>query len=286
MLRLFSISSRRSGSGISPARRLQASPSVLPAPRPLHTSSWTIPHAKPARLEQQLASSGGSSSLPASSSGARCALFTLHPDLDDVPHYLSILRAWATHTRTELVGSFALPIGTRRSSSSGGSVADGVGKSISLAIITPTEAGESVRTFRSTLLGRGQAQVGRWQRSSFLPRQDDAGKVRSPGEENAHLAISSSSSSSSSGQQPRQGAVGTETGNSVRGGRADVDELKGSRVGDVERTRRAATAAGDDTGGWENLWRTSIFADRGAGDEGGQGALVGLDGRELEGGRG
>lgn len=234
-------------------------------PSLLHTSSWTLPHATPSALERQLASLP---SVPSASNG-RAAIFTLHPDLDEIPHHLSILRAWAKHTRTELIGSFALPSSLHPSNTD-------VGKSISLATFTPDQDGERVKAFRSTLMGREQAQVGRWQRSSFLPPSSSSRGSEHPkaaGEENEHLAVSSMTT--------------TVTGNSIRSasggaGRSPQDESKGSQVGDLQRAKGNTSMAGDGDQGWENLWRTSeIFGNRSgeAGGVGGDGnGLVGLDG--------
>lgn len=81
-------------------------------------------------------------------------LYLLHPELDDISSIVSALQK-SSHPS---IGSIAL----------GAPVQDHTSPSVSIATFTPSTPTERITIFRSDLVGRPDAQVGKWQRDSFL----------------------------------------------------------------------------------------------------------------------
>jgi hypothetical protein len=79
-------------------------------------------------------------------------LYLLHPELDDISSIVSSLQKLPHPS----IGSIALGAPEQTS------------PSVSIATFTPTTPSERITLFRSDLVGRPDAQVGKWQRDSFL----------------------------------------------------------------------------------------------------------------------
>lgn len=81
-------------------------------------------------------------------------LYLLHPELQDISSIVSALQKIPQSS----IGSIAL----------GAPQQDPSTPTVSIATFTPTTPSEKVIIFRSELVGRPDAQVGKWQRDSFL----------------------------------------------------------------------------------------------------------------------
>ncbi|KAI5455377.1 hypothetical protein NCC49_000191 [Naganishia albida] len=81
-------------------------------------------------------------------------LYLLHPELDDISSIVSTLQKLPHPS----IGSIALAAPTQSPTTA----------TVSIATFTPTSSTERITLFRSDLVGRPDAQVGKWQRDSFL----------------------------------------------------------------------------------------------------------------------
>lgn len=209
-----------------------------PQSRFLHTTFHSLPGSTPESLKKYLDShplpSPPSSSI--SSSSLPVTAFFIHPDLENIKDHLDLILGH----RPRSIGSFALSSSDLPQTRPG----------IHIATFTPEiERGESIRLFASRLLGRKEAEVGKWQRTAFVREIGNIKPVKTQiyGDNKTTRRTSSRAESPS----PSSSSVG-----------------KGSQIGDFERilgldsSSSVKSTGYNSIGGqqtefsWDNLWKS------------------------------
>lgn len=157
-------------------------------------------------------------------------LYLLHPDLEKISSVLKAVQSGLQNRCQASIGSFARSSVTATTTHEGSSLAQqGDVPFVTIATFTPTEPTEFIVPFRSTLIGRPPASVGRWHRVPLTTASPS-----SPLDQDG-----SASHPSNAPREPRQ------------------EDRKGEQVGEVERVLMGSLGYEKGEGiGWEGLWRS------------------------------
>jgi hypothetical protein len=200
--------------------------------RRLHTTIHTIRNPTASSISKHL------ESLNLSSSSV--GLYLLHPELKDISSVLSTVQQGLGQCSSS-IGSFAQSV--TRAQPSGQDHAEA--PFVTIATFTPEKPTEKLYPFRSTLVGRPPASVGRWHRPALSVPSSTADPTD-------HLSY------------PARG----ETRN---------EDRKGEEVGEIERALLGSLGyEKGESMGWEGLWRSERLEGRNEVDE--TGDMKGIEG--------